>query len=312
MSRTILAVSLFVTLMVGLTVYAAAESCCDKAAAKGEQCKHPCCAEKYVLGQTCFKCNPDKVKTCCDKAQADDETCSHPCCKAATDVGSICYKCNPQGTAVPFKGKNLDDWQVKENNPNAKNKWTVGVPSLTANSTSFEVSKAESPADAAMINDVTGHAQSFDIYSKAKFGDCRIELDLMVAKGANSGIYLMGEYEVQVLDSYGKTELGNGDMGAVYGAAPPPVNACKKPGEWQHYVIDFQAPKFDEAGNKTANAKLIKVELNGKVLHENLELKGPTPGGVTGKEAATGPIMFQGDHGPVAYKNIRITALPKE
>ena len=64
-------------------------------------------------------------------------------------------------------------------------------------------------------------------------------------------------------------------------------------------------------GKKTANAKFLVVKLNGKILHENVEMKGPTPSGVTGKEAATGPIMFQGDHGPVAFRNINITPLKK-
>jgi hypothetical protein len=85
------------------------------------------------------------------------------------------------------------------------------------------------------------------------------------------------------------------------------VNASKPPGEWQKFVIDFRAPKFDESGKKIANARFVKVELNGQVLHENVEMKGPTPSGVTGKEAPEGPLMFQGDHGPVAYRNIRIT-----
>ncbi len=129
----------------------------------------------------------------------------------------------------------------------------------------------------------------------------------MVPKGANSGIYVMGEYEVQVLDSYGRAKLGGGDMGAIYGAQPPKVNACKKPGEWQKYVIDFQAPRFDENGNKTANARFIRVKLNGRLLHENVEMKRHTPAGVTGREHPVGPIMFQGDHGPVAYRNIKIT-----
>jgi hypothetical protein len=98
-------------------------------------------------------------------------------------------------------------------------------------------------------------------------------------------------------------------MGAIYGAQPPKVNACKKPGEWQKYVIDFQAPGYDAAGKKTSNAKFIKVDLNGQTLHQNVEMKGPTPSGVTGKEAANGPIMFQGDHGPVAYRNIKIKSI---
>ena len=97
-----------------------------------------------------------------------------------------------------------------------------------------------------------------------------------------------------------------GDLGALYSAAAPKVNAAKKPGEWQKFEIDFRAPKFD-GGKKVANAKFVKVVLNGTVLHENVEMKGATPGGLTGKEAATGPLMFQGDHGAVAFKNVRVT-----
>jgi hypothetical protein len=119
----------------------------------------------------------------------------------------------------------------------------------------------------------------------------------------------MGEYEIQVLDSWGRTKMGSGDMGAIYSASPPAINACKKPGEWQKYIIEVQAPKFDAGGKKTENAKLLKVELNGQVLHENVVMTGPTPGGVTGKEAPTGPLMFQGNHGPVAYRNIILKPL---
>ena len=104
-----------------------------------------------------------------------------------------------------------------------------------------------------------------------------------------------------------RTKVGPGDLGGLYGAAAPKVNASKKPGEWQKFVIDFQAPRFED-GKKIANAKFVKVTLNDQVIHENVEMKGPTPSGVTGKEAPTGPLMFQGDHGPVAFRNIRVTA----
>jgi hypothetical protein len=162
-----------------------------------------------------------------------------------------------------------------------------------------------------MVNQVKGRRQSVDIYSEQTFGDARIELEVMVPKGANSGIYVMGEYEVQVLDSYGKEKMGQGDMGAIYGAAPPAINACTPPGTWQKYVIDFKAPRFDADGTKTAPAEFVRVALNGKVLHENVVMNGPTPSGVTGEEHPAGPIMFQGDHGPVAYRNLRISPLPK-
>ncbi|MFP6897097.1 MAG: DUF1080 domain-containing protein [Roseibacillus sp.] len=208
----------------------------------------------------------------------------------------------------PFNGKDLTGWKFKAKGK-TEPKWKVGAPTLEKdNPRALALGKGD---DLGLVNVVSGHGQSIDIYSEAKWGSCRIELEVLVAKGANSGIYVMGEYEVQILDSYGKEKLGGGDMGAIYGAQPPRTNGCKKPGEWQKYEIDFVAPKFDVSGKKTANAKFLVVKLNGKILHENVEMKGPTPSGVTGKEAATGPIMFQGDHGPVAFRNINITPLKK-
>jgi hypothetical protein len=130
----------------------------------------------------------------------------------------------------------------------------------------------------------------------------------MVPKGSNSGVYLMGEYEVQILDSYGKPDdkLTQGDLGALYSAAAPKKNAAKKPGEWQKFVIDFQAPRFD-GKKKIGNARFTKVELNGETIHENVEVTKGATGGALGEEVAVGPLMLQGDHGPVAYRNIRVT-----
>lgn len=205
----------------------------------------------------------------------------------------------------PFNGSDLTGWKTKE--PASRSKWETGIPVVSkANPKTILVGLG----DGALINPVSGHGQGVDIYSLAQFGSCTIEVEVMVAKDSNSGIYVMGEYEVQVLDSYGKTQLGNGDMGAIYGAAPPKINACTPPGTWQKYVIDFQAPTFNAQGQKTANARFLKVELNGQVLHTDIEMSGPTPSGVTGKEAPKGPIMFQGDHGAVAFRNLVITARP--
>ena len=203
-----------------------------------------------------------------------------------------------------FNGEDLGQWQV--NGPDAKNRWVVGKAAVSPDNPKLlvvEDGKGE------MINPVKEHGESLDFYSKAKFGDCRIEVEVMVPQGSNSGIYVMGEYEVQVLDSFGRMKMGSGDMGAIYGGFSPPVNACKAPGQWQQYVIEWKAPKFDATGKKTANAEFVKVELNGQVLHKNLVMNGPTPGGVTGKEAAEGPLMFQGNHGPVAYRNIVVRPL---
>jgi hypothetical protein len=199
----------------------------------------------------------------------------------------------------PFNGKDLTGWKLK--GPEAKSKWVAGKCEMNPNDNGkLSVSRG---AIGELINAAGG---GVDIYTEEKYGDCVIELEFMVPKGSNSGIYVMGEYEIQIFDSYGKEKIGPGDVGAIYGASVARVNAAKKPGEWQKIVIDFQAPRF-ENGKKTSNAKFVKVTLNDQIIHENVEVKGPTPSCLTGKEAPTGPIMFQGDHGPVAYRNIRVT-----
>jgi hypothetical protein len=203
--------------------------------------------------------------------------------------------------AVPFNGKNLDGWKIK--GPEKGSQWKVGVAKLDAeNPARLALSPAEGQAGE-MVNLVPPH--SFDIYTRQKFADATISLEIMIPKGSNSGVYVMGEYEIQVLDSFGKTNVGPGDMGGLYGANAPKVNASKAPGQWQKMVIEFVAPKF-ENGKKVANAKFLKVTLNGQVIHENVEMKGATPGGVAGKEVPEGPLMFQGNHGAVAYRNIKI------
>ena len=205
-----------------------------------------------------------------------------------------------------FNGKDLDDWQVKPSKKQSK--WVVGTARISAEKPNLLVNEG---GVGEMINLVEQRGESVDIYSKEKFGDCRIELQLMVPQSSNSGIYVMGEYEIQVLDSYGREALGQGDMGAIYGAAPPLVNACKEPGQWQKFIIEFQAPKFDASGNKIENAEFLKVELNSQVLHENIEINNQTRGGLTGKEAPVGPLMFQGNHGPVALRNIILKPILK-
>jgi hypothetical protein len=199
---------------------------------------------------------------------------------------------------VPFNGKDLSGWQFKA--PAERSKWKVGKATLDA----ADPHKLTIGEGDELVN---AEAHSVDAYTEAKWGDCVIEVEVLVPKGSNSGVYVMGEYEIQVLDSFGKEKVGQGDMGGIYAAAAPKVNASKAPGEWQKFAIDFRAPKFEADGKRRAPAKFVKIELNGRVIHENVEMKGPTPGGLTGKEAATGPIMLQGDHGPVAYRNFKVT-----
>ena len=201
---------------------------------------------------------------------------------------------------TPFNGNDTSGWKFKGNAD--KSKWVAGYAKLADdNPKALKVTDSgEGPAQ--LINASTG----VDIYTEAKHGDATISLELMVPQGSNSGVYVLGEYEVQILDSFGKEKVGPGDIGGLYGAAAPRKNAAKKPGEWQTMEIVFQAPKF-EGDKKVANARFAKVTLNGEVIHEDVEMKGPTPSGVTGKESPTGPLMFQGDHGPVAFRNIKIT-----
>jgi hypothetical protein len=215
---------------------------------------------------------------------------------AATSAVSAADK---QKVVEPFSGKDLSGWVLK--NPQ-RSQWVAGTAKMDTVNPRELVVTVPAEGEGQLVNKV-GHG--VDIYTEQKFGDCTVTLELMVPKGSNSGIYLMGNYEVQVLDSFGKEKVGAGDIGGLYGAAAPLLNAAKAPGEWQQFVIEFQAPRF-ENGKKVANAVFKKVTLNGKVIHENVEMKGVTGGSIGGGEKPTGPLMFQGNHGPVAYRNIEI------
>jgi hypothetical protein len=199
----------------------------------------------------------------------------------------------------PFNGKDLSGWLARGGKPGETLK--IGTARLSQDNP-HELVVEERGAEL-----VNFKKAGLDFYTEAKFGDALIEVEFMVPKDSNSGVYVMGEYEVQVLDSFGKEEISAHDVGGIYGVAAARVNAAKAPGKWQKFVIDFRAPKFDSAGKKIANTRFVKVTLNGEVIHKNLELSGPTPGGLTGKEHAEGPLMFQGNHGVVAYRKIKVT-----
>ncbi|MDO4557551.1 MAG: DUF1080 domain-containing protein [Planctomycetia bacterium] len=201
----------------------------------------------------------------------------------------------------PINGKDLGGWKLKGDREDASH-WVIGKAQLNQDDATKLVVEPAQGEKAELIN-AEGHG--VDIFTEEKFGDCVIELELMVPKNSNSGIYLMGEYEIQVLDSWGHEKLSQGDFGALYSYAEPKVNASKEPGAWQTVRIEFTAPKF-EGDRKVKNAFVKEIRINGKVVQENVELTQQTPGGLTGKECAEGPLMFQGDHGPVAFRNICI------
>jgi hypothetical protein len=159
-----------------------------------------------------------------------------------------------------------------------------------------------------------------DLFTTADYGDIDLELDYMMASGSNSGIYLQGRYEIQLEDTWGSNTTASGKNGGIYeqwddtrpegkkgyGGFAPRQNASRAPGLWQHIKISFLAPRFDADGKKLEGAKMLGVELNGVLIHENVELPGPTRGGLPG-EKAVGPLRIQGDHGAVAFRNIQIT-----
>ncbi len=208
-----------------------------------------------------------------------------------------------QGFIELFNGKDLSGWKIKGDEGGF---WKTGTATLDPNDPRQLV--VEQPGDQ-LVN--AGRAGR-DIYSEQEFGDAIIELEVMVPRGSNSGIYVMGEYEVQIFDSFGREKLTQGDMGAIYSAAAPSAQACKAPGEWQRYHIRYRAPRFDADGKKIANARIEKVILNDVVIHENVEVKGPTGGSLRNREAPSGPLLFQGDHGPVAFRKIRIKPLEEK
>ncbi len=162
--------------------------------------------------------------------------------------------------------------------------------------------------------------QEKHLLTKWEHGDLKLEMEVMVPKGSNSGIYLQGRYEIQIMDSWGARPPKYGDMGGLYrnwekepekvfmGVAPL-TNAAKAPGLWQKLNIHFQAPEFDASGKKIKNARLVSVHLNDVLIHNNIEIPRPTGGPISKEETSEGPLMIQGDHGPVAFRNIKYILL---
>jgi len=154
-----------------------------------------------------------------------------------------------------------------------------------------------------------------DIQTKQHFGDCQLHIEWAApeeVKGesqgrGNSGVFLMGRYEIQVLDGYDNVTYADGTTAAIYGQYPPLVNACRKPGEWQTYDIFFVAPRFE--GEKLVSPAYVTVIHNGVLVHHHQKLLGLTGHKILPSykpHPPRGPIRLQ-DHGnPVRYRNIWI------
>jgi hypothetical protein len=205
---------------------------------------------------------------------------------------------------ILFNGHDLSGWRT----PTGDWRTVRDVNLAAANDKHFSVV----PGSGVMLNSATN--QTVNLISEAEFGDCEAHIEFCVPKNSNSGVYLMGRYEVQVFDSWGVAELKSSDCGGIYASCsdpkpdykgrPPAVNASEPPGQWQSFDITFHAPRFDASGKKIENAKFIKVVYNGKVIQENVEVPRPTCAARWLDEKPKGPLMVQGDHGPVAYRKI--------
>jgi len=134
-----------------------------------------------------------------------------------------------------------------------------------------------------------------NIYSRQRFNDFKLAVEFNVDPQSNSGVYLRGRYEIQILDDVNRP-LDVHSQGALYGFIVPPVKASKPAGEWQTYDI-------------TLVANRVTVILNGTKLFENAEVPGITGGALDANEKEPGPILLQGDHGRVQFRKVRITPL---
>jgi hypothetical protein len=198
----------------------------------------------------------------------------------------------PSDAVVLFDGKDLSKWQKEDGSP---------APWKVENGFAEVVAKSGS------------------IVTKQAFGDCQLHVEFqepLPAQGesqerGNSGVFLMNQFEIQVLDSYGNKTYADGSAASVYGQYPPLVNASRPPGQWQSYTIVFHGPRFDPEG-KLLRPAHATVFHNGILVQDNVELTGPTANGKRPPYKAgpdKGPVGLQ-DHGkPVRFRNIWIREL---
>jgi len=191
-------------------------------------------------------------------------------------------------SVVLFNGKDLSNWRQPDGRPAV---WKVKDGVMTV----------------ARGNIVTDETFS-DAFIHVEFREPYVPEATGQEKG-NSGVYLQGRYEIQVLDSYGIKIPGTGDCGAMYGQYAPLVNACKPPLEWQTYDAIFRAPRVDQSGRVIERAKITVLQ-NGVVIQNNVELLGPTAGHLDENVGKPGPLLLQEHGSPLQYRNIWLVHLP--
>ena len=223
----------------------------------------------------------------------------------------ILFSADAQKVKPRFKELSLSSLESFDN---PSSNWKIiGAVQSNFSDTSLNIARGQG----ILFNDFS-HAIKYKpghhLTTKLQHGDIVLDFDFMIPKGANSGIYLQSRYEVQINDSWGVKLPTFSDVGGIYerwknekgyeGSAPL-TNAGLAPGLWQHMEISFQAPRFDASGKKITNAKFNYVRLNGVTIHENIIVSGPTRSPAFENETAMGPLMIQGDHGQIAFKNFK-------
>ena len=213
----------------------------------------------------------------------------------------------PDATPV-FNGEDLSGWTVTDKDRAAL--WSVAQTVQLDPKNPKALAPSGQPQDGkgvlvAQLKDFQGT----NLVSDRKFGDCTIRLEFLLPKEGNTGLFLMGLYELQLTDSFGLAadKMQEGDMGGIPFYKKPLTNASGKPGEWQTCEVTFRAPRFDAAGKKTAPARIVRAAINGKTVQENLDLPEPTGGGLDAPESPTGPVLLQGNEGPAAFRNVTVT-----
>ncbi len=178
-------------------------------------------------------------------------------------------------------------------------KWSKPRALLKANAIDGWTTPAGSAANQWFVKDgvLTSPASGANLMTEEEYMDFKLHIEFKYPEGSNSGIYLRGRYEVQVEDSYGK-EPSSVYLGGVYGFVTPNDNVAKKAGEWQTYDI-------------TLVGRRVTVVANGKTIISRQIIPGITGGALNSKEGEPGPILLQGDHGPVEYRNITIATPEK-
>lgn len=230
-----------------------------------------------------------------------------------------------QGWTALFNGRDLVGWGPQDYTPRPQRPWDWRVGVLVALDPSDDSALIEAPVSGglpgAVLNDPEG--KSANLVTDQQFGDVELYVEFAMPRHTNAGVCLMGNYEIQLYDSYGVADqdLGVRDNGAIYaykgakgraGGSPPRVNASRAPGEWQSVRVWFRAPRFGPDAKKIENARILKVELNGVEVQRDYELLYSTRAVPPWSERPLAPLLLQGDHGPVAFRNVWIRNLPAE